>query len=100
MDPTSDFPDTGMSGRCFSPAEGVVASGQIVSACSVVPSVAASDGSGTPKTMSGPRYTLNSRKDGYMSMRVKRLGIILASTQKVSSSLVVSVNAATHTEFS
>lgn len=45
--------------------------------------MAESDGFGTLKTMSGPRYILSTRDGGYMSMLVKKRGTIHVSMLKV-----------------
>lgn len=58
--------------------------GQTALACSVGRLEPASDGSGIQRTMSGLKYTLNIRDGGYTWMHVRRRGISLVFTRKVS----------------
>lgn len=82
---TNGFPGTGMSGHYCRHGEDDAASGPTASACYVEPSVAAFDGSGTPKTTSGARCTLSNRDAGSMSTLARAHGITQDSTPKVSS---------------
>lgn len=81
-----DFPDIPMSGRYWKLEEGALESSPIVSACYVGLQVHVSDGSGTVRTMSGPRSTVNIKDDGSTSTPARRCGIIQEPTLKVSSS--------------
>lgn len=56
--------------------------GPIASVCYVALLVDESDGSGTPKTMCGPKSTRNRSDDGFMWTYVKKPGIILDSMPK------------------
>lgn len=64
-----------MCGPCYSQNEAGVENGPTALACFAALLVVASDGSGTQKIMSGPRFTRSSRSDGCMSMLARKLGI-------------------------
>ena len=81
----SGFHDIVMFGQYYSQDEADVASGQTASVCCAVQSEDESGGYGTPRTMSGPRCTQSNRRDGYMSMRARKLGISLGCIPRVSS---------------
>jgi hypothetical protein len=87
--PTNAFHDTRMCGRCSKPREEGVESGPTASPCSAGLPVHVSDGYGTVKTMSGPRCTANTKRDGYTSMLAKKLGTSRGSTQKVNPKLSI-----------
>jgi hypothetical protein len=76
--------DIRMCGRCLRLNEEGVESGPIASRCCAGLRVPGFDGYGTVKTTSGPKYTVNTRRDGYTSMPVKKLGTNQGNTQKVS----------------
>jgi len=78
-----DSLDTPMSGHCWKLDEGVLENSPTVSVCYVGLQVHESDGFGTVKTMSGPRYTVNIREDGFMLILVKRCGTTQEPTLKV-----------------
>jgi len=59
-------PDIVTFGPCSKPEEAELASSPTASVCSVVPLALESDGFGTVKTMSGPRFTANTSEDGFM----------------------------------
>jgi hypothetical protein len=73
-----------MSGPCSRPREVGLESSPTASACCVVLRGPECDGSGTVKTMSGPKSTANSSGDGSMWILVKSFGILLGCIQKVS----------------
>ena len=80
----SAFPDMVMCGHCYKQEEVVLESGPTVLACYVGPLVAACDGYGTQKTMSGPRCTRSNKGDGCTSMLAKKRGTTQGYIQKVS----------------
>jgi hypothetical protein len=69
-----------------------VESGPTALLCSAELQVPVSDGYGTVKTMSGPRCTVNIRRDGYTSMLAKKHGTSRGFMQKVSMSLQSALN--------
>ena len=81
--PLSVSPVTRMSGLSCKQGEADAANGQTASECCVGRSVPEYDRFGTRKTTCGRKFTRNSRSDGYTSMLVKRLGIVLGCTLKV-----------------
>ena len=89
--PMNAFHDTQMCGRYSKPREEGVESGPTASPCSAELRVRVLDGCGTVKTMSGPKCTANTKRDGYTSMLAKKLGISRGSTQKVNPKLFQSV---------
>lgn len=79
----NDSLDTQMSGSCCRPGEADVGSGPTASACSAERWEVVSDGYGTRKTMSGRKSTLSIRRDGFMSMHVRKLGTLPGYMPKV-----------------
>ena len=73
-----------MSGLSCSHEEVDAENGPTAFPCCVVLSVDGSDGCGTPKITYGPRSIPNSRRDGSMWMLVRRHGILLGYTVRVS----------------
>ena len=73
-----------MFGRYYNHGEVDAASGPIASACSAGLLEGGSDGYGMLRTTYGLRYTRNSKRDGYMSMRARKRGTSQGYMPKVS----------------